>query len=115
MQCDAYRCLRIARLHAQVEVQQGTAAIAGYHKPRMPSGEGGADLRPEPCLPLGRKPRIEATYRREGVALGFPGALHPFDGLDAFMALGAAVLLGLFKTQFSSCSLADEPRGSLWL
>ena len=47
-QCDAHRGFRIARLHAQVEINHRAAAVAADDQPRMPRGDRGGDLGPEP-------------------------------------------------------------------
>ena len=67
----------VARLNAQVEIDDAVAAVAGNDQPVMFGNERGGDLRPEQSLPL--------------PTLRLPVALHPLDGLNSLVTVGATV------------------------
>ena len=74
---DADRRLRVARLHAQIQIDQGPAAVAGDHKPGMLCRDRGGNLRPEPCGAFCRKLGVEAADGRKGVAFVSPRVFDP--------------------------------------
>jgi hypothetical protein len=83
--------LQVARLNAQVEIDNAVAAVAGNDQPVMLRDERGGDLRPEPCRAVGG---IEATHGGERLALRLPVALHALYGLDPLVGMGAAIFVG---------------------
>src|SRR5262249_28039483 len=71
--------LRVARLHAQVQVNNGAAAVAVDHKPMVLGDQRRAYRRPKPGPALARHNRIEAAYGRQCPALRFPLTPHARD------------------------------------
>ena len=84
-------CFRVARLNAQIQINNGVATVADNDQPVVLGNKRGTDLRPEPCLTIGS---IEAAHDVKRLSPRLPVALHALNGLDALVAVGTAVLLG---------------------
>jgi hypothetical protein len=85
---------RVARLHAQIQIDHGAASVASDHQPMMLRHERGSNLRPEPRAPFGRKDRVEPPHGRQRAALGLPGVMHARHVLVHFLFAKKTVLVG---------------------
>jgi hypothetical protein len=109
-QRNADRGLRVARLNAQVEIDDAVAVVAGNDQPVMFGNERGGDLRPEPSLAVGG---VEAAHGGQRLALRRPVALHALYGLDSLVAMWTAIFLGHVRFPTISWFGLAQEQGSL--